>query len=127
MTVTLRRDELGHETLFHVVTNLISDNVCAEFERRITTYALGYTKYAATGGWKGTEERIHVYRVATLTELQRRDLIEFLLNNTAMQDVYVVLPGGLAVGYCHEELAPPAYHKAREALHGTRDTGWPHS
>lgn len=119
---TLRIDELGHETQFILVETLVSYDAFIGFERRLMDYALGFTRFFGHGGWKGAKETITIYRVASLSNTQRLALIHYLLDNTGMTDLYVVLPGGMAQGYCYEEVGSIV---GKFALHGTRRTGWP--
>lgn len=102
----LRIDELGRETQFVLVNNLTSPTAQAVFEGMLTEYALGYTRIRATGGWKGVEEAITIYRVASLTVSMRDVLVKYLLERTAMTDLYVVSPTGVAYGYCYEASEP---------------------
>ena len=113
--MTIRVDELGRETVFVIVDDLISVPARYTFEQKLKDVAQGYTKHRAMGGWYLSEndEHITVYRVANLIPQHRDDLITWLLECTRMRDLYVVYPDGIARGHCIEE-----------PLHGTRDTGW---
>jgi hypothetical protein len=106
---TYRVDDLGHETVFHLVDDLISRDAFANWHGMLTDMALGYTRYCATGGWGGEEEFITVYRVASLLDSQVADCIIFLLNYTGMKDVYVVHKDGVARGHCLEEIEPETW------------------
>lgn len=94
--------DLGHETEFVIVAELIDTDALKDFESMVTNMALGFTVYRGIGGWKGVNEDILIYRIASLDNYQRQTLTHFLLHNTGMKDLYVVLPGGMAKGYCLE-------------------------
>jgi hypothetical protein len=146
----LRLDYLGSETQFHVVDNCITAYGREQWEALITKMALGYTKIAAVGDWKGTQEAITVYRVASLTGDQINECVTFLLDakwspaiGRLHRDLYVVWPNGQSMGYSYEygdqtinldhfhgqvsrdsaliERQSPA---AQAKYHGARDTGW---
>jgi hypothetical protein len=146
---TLRIDRLGHETQFVVIDDCITEYGRAHWEAHLTKLALGYTKLAARGGWRGVEEATTIYRVASLTREQAIECAEFLLDarwspaiGRIMRDVYVILAGGETIGACYEypdfKIDLPTYHGMVEPvsetdklyyaltgrLHGTRDTGW---
>jgi hypothetical protein len=108
----LRIDELGRETQFVLIDDLVRPIVREEFERRLYNYALGFTAIQAIGGWRGRTEAVTIYRVATLTDVQRINLVTLLLTDTAMTDVYVVLPNGNAIGCCYEEPGAVGEHDA---------------
>lgn len=153
MTVerTLRIDALGRETQFVIVNHCITNYGRQKWEEYLTALALGYTKIDATGGWRGKEEAITLYRVASLTDAMIRDCVEFLLDaqhspaiGRLMTDLYVIYPSGEAYGFCYEypkaTLPAQRYHGQTEAsflarqspamrakLHGARDTGWNHN
>lgn len=139
MTQHIRVDDLGHETQFILVDHLVPLQVKKDFRQKLFDMALGYTKVMAWGGWRGDEEATWIYKVASLSTSQRNELIEFLLHNTGMKNIYVVLPGGLAQGYSLEHDQKPLtqveqFQASRgrpyepgcilDTLHGTRDTGW---
>lgn len=107
----IREDDLGHETQFVLVDSLTSPSARQWFEGAVTNMALGFTRIHALGGWKGQNEAITIYRVASLTNIQRTKLVEYLLANTEMTDLYVVLPGGMAKGYSVE----PSVYRDYEA------------
>jgi hypothetical protein len=100
---TNRVDDLGRETVFNLVDELITIDASTKWNDMLTNMALGYTRYNAIGGWRGKEELITVYRVASLFDSQVVDCIDFLLHNTNMKDVYVVHKDGVARGHCLEE------------------------
>ncbi len=132
MPKVLRVYALGLEHEFVVVDECISAEMTTEFQKRLTGLAQGYTRLTGTGGWKGKEEAITIYRVASLTDDDVEGLITFLLENTAMKDLYVLSPHGVAKGYCYEEAREPRPQPtlSRHGMpqyHGVRDTGWPRS
>lgn len=134
----MRVDDLGHETKFVIVNDLTPHRVEEAFKQRVTEMALGYTRTVGVGGWKGKEEQITTYAVASLTQHQIETLVDLLLRGSRMKDIYVVMPGGMARGYCAGvAAAPPPTQSERfgqdrgnsapvsmERFHGTRDTGW---
>lgn len=139
-TDDLRIDELGTETQFVICDNLVSAEALAMFQMKLYRMALGFTVIDGQGGWKGTIEPISIYRIASLTSENRLELVRFLLRNTGMKDLYVVI-NGQSVGYCLRQPEPPriaipgtdlqpngygGVERRKIALHGTRDTGWPH-
>lgn len=137
----VRADDLGHETQFILPVDDCTDDVVERFEAMLYDTALGFTLTFGIGGWRGATEPIAIYRVASLSKMQRDALVRWLLHNTSCRDLYVVLPGGLAMGYSLTSepdtqtsplanTAPPFTGQHRPyppgTLHGTRDTGWPH-
>jgi hypothetical protein len=117
----LRVDPLGSETLFHIIDANITDTGRKFFEQILTDFALGYTKQSAIGGWRGTEEQITVYRVASLTGAQIQTCIKLLLDarfspaiGRIHRDVYVVIDGrSYGYSYEYEDTAPielPRFH-----------------
>ena len=105
-----RVDALSRETHFHVLPRLIHYEERKAFECLLTRYALGFTRSEATvGGWRGDEEGVAVYRVATLTDEQVRECIEFLLNHSRMEEVYVVHADGVARSHSFEETVVGKY------------------
>ena len=131
----LRIDALGRETQFIVIDDCITNTGRTVFETKLTELALGYTKFAAVGGWRGKEEATTVYRVASLSMPQVIECAELLLDarwspaiGRIMRDVYVVLPSGEAIGVCYEypewTIDLPTYHgmvaRAPRKLNGTR-------
>jgi hypothetical protein len=119
---TYRVDALGRETVFHLVDDLITIDTFIEWNAMLTDMALGYTRYNAKGGWRGKEELITVYRVASLFDSQVADCIIFLLNNTDMKDVYVVHKDGVARGHCLEEIEPETWVYPSEPAPWTKMT-----
>jgi hypothetical protein len=103
-----RIDNLGAETIFHLVDGCVSPECRETFETRLYTAALGFTRSLQTGGWRGAEEPVYVYRVASLSDDATFNLIRWLLDHTAMQDVYVVHSDGVARGHCLETENPHA-------------------
>jgi hypothetical protein len=90
-------------------------------------------------------EMILVYRVASLPYAQEKILARWLLNHSGITDLYVVRPGGYAVGYSLEaetadQLYPSGYVSGacqvetptveriqpKSRLNGVQDMGWPH-
>ena len=92
----IRCDDLGHETQFILCEHDVTPTNKTQFESMLYRVAQGFTLLCGKGGWRGTVEPISVYRVASLTDGQRAILICWLLDNTRMTDVYVILPGGMA-------------------------------
>jgi hypothetical protein len=145
---TLRIDPLGAETQFVIIDDRITAYGRQQWEAKLTELCLGYTKIAAIGGWRGTEEPITIYRVASLDHIARQECIKFLLDakwspaiGKLMRDLYVIHPDGQAYGYSYEyddaAIDLPRFHGMVEtetdtlyreitgkAFHGTRDTGW---
>lgn len=116
----LRADDLGGETQFVIVDDCITDYGRERWHAMLTSMALGYTKIAATGGWRGKEEPITIYRVASLNHHQMMACVKFLLDarwspaiGRLMRDVYVVRHGH-ARGYSYEydaaEINLPTFH-----------------
>ena len=97
--LNIRSDALGRETQFHVCCDQISRQDRNAFETMLTHMALGYTKLPARGGWKGVEEDVIIYRVASLSENQIDKCVAFLLTHTSMTDLYVVMPNGTVWGH----------------------------
>ena len=97
--LNIRSDALGRETQFHVCCDQISRLARNAFETMLTHMALGYTKLPARGGWKGVEEDVIIYRVASLSENQIDKCVAFLLTHTSMTDLYVVMPTGTVWGH----------------------------
>ncbi len=123
--MSLRIDDLGHETQFVVVDDLITHNTVQQFEAWLYELALGFTRIKAIGGWRGKTEDITIYRVASLDDTHRTFLAQYLLNHSKMQDVYIIRPDGMAQGYCTEdEYMAPLVNYEYDRLHGTRNTGW---
>ena len=98
----------------------------------------GWTRIFAEGGWKGDREAVWLYKVAGLDNLQRHTIVDYLLHNTGMKDLYVVLPGGMAVGYCLEEIPMTQAERFQanrgwpyqpgcvlDRFVGTQNLGWP--
>jgi hypothetical protein len=106
---TYRVDRLGRETVFHLVDDLVTIDTFIKWNALLTDMALGYTRYNATGGWRGKEELITVYRVATLDDGMVAACVQFLLHNTDMKDIYVVHEDGVARGHCLEEIEPETW------------------
>jgi hypothetical protein len=104
---TYRVDDLGRETAFHLVNNLTPIAIFNEWEAMLTDMVLGYTRSNAWGGWRGKEENVTVYRVASLVDSDVVACIHFLLTSTDMKDVYVVHEDGIARGHCLEEEIKP--------------------
>lgn len=98
--MNIQIDDLGRETQFVVCDTQIAPAIRQAFEALLTRAALGYTKIEAWGGWRGNEEPITIYKVASLNPLDRDYAIQYLLINTAMTDLYVVYPDGQAKGHC---------------------------
>ena len=130
----IRCDDLGHETQFILCNRDLPHGCTKAFEALLYNMAQGFTLLYGEGGWRGAVEPINIYRVASLTDEQRAILICWLLDNTRMTDVYVILPGGMAKGYSRTTepaTEQPALYNTAPAfsgkLHGVRDTGWPHT
>jgi hypothetical protein len=105
---TLQIDALGRETQFVVVDANLTDYGRTQWEAHLTALALGYTKLHAIGGWRGIEEPITIYRVASLSAKDRQECIKFLLDaryspaiGKLHRDLYVIHDDGQAYGYCY--------------------------
>jgi hypothetical protein len=146
MPKQLRIDELGRETWFILPDEQLPESVRSDFEAILYEDVDGFTLSRGIGGWKGSTEKVLIYRVASLAPSRISGLARFLLDSTTMKDIYIVLPGGHARGYSYEDvpagqLAPIGYSihtrnnraaalrglppKDSMPLHGVRRTGWP--
>lgn len=104
----MREDDLGHETIFVIEDDRITYDVRGQFLRRLVHRTQGYRVTDTMGAWHEERNHCSCYHVASLSETHRLELVEFLLANTTIKDLYVVCPGGLARGYSLSKEAFPA-------------------